>query len=94
MLPVPDSRSIFVSQKNTFHRYLAIEHYFSDDLLKKNHIYGDHLPGGSEVFEIGANKINFANQVESFDVGEFENFKYLFVKIKDLLLACDSNRNN
>ena len=81
---IPVSRSKFVISDDITQRYLVIEHYFSDDLLKKLNKYGQNILG-TELFKIIGDKDTFASNVESFDVSEFENFRQLFEKLNNLL---------
>jgi len=84
LLPVPASRSNFVTPDDATQRYLVLEHYFSDDLLKQYNKYGKNILG-TEIFTIIGDKNSFATKVDFFGVLEFENFKILFEKIENLL---------
>ena len=87
LLPAPPSRTDFSSSQKALHRYLAIEHYFSDALLGANGLKGDPVAVGSLVFEIDASsakKVTFAEAAKTFDAVEFANFRYLFDRLAAL----------
>ncbi|MEH2120502.1 hypothetical protein [Nostoc sp.] len=90
LLTIPISRSKFVTSNDITQRYLVIEHYFSDDLLKNFNKYGQNILG-TEVFKIMGDKDSFATDVESFDVSEFENFRQLFEKLNNLLQSVQNS---
>ncbi|WP_298911496.1 hypothetical protein [uncultured Nostoc sp.] len=90
LLTIPVSRSKFVTSDDITQRYLVIEHYFSDDLLKKFNKYGQNILG-AEVFKIIGDKDSFASNVESFDISEFENFRQLFEKLNNLLQSIQNS---
>ena len=73
-----------VTPDDATQRYLVLEHYFSDNLLKQYNKYGKNILE-TEIFTISGDKNSFAAKVDSFDVLEFENFKVLFDKIEKLL---------
>jgi hypothetical protein len=71
LLPAPPNRVDFSSSQKALHRYLAIEHYFSDALLTANGLKADPVAVGSHVFEIDASsakKVAFAEAVKDLDV--------------------------
>ena len=87
LLPAPPSRTDFSSSQKALHRYLAIEHYFSDALLDANGLKGEPVAVGSLVFEIDASsakKVTFAEAAKTFDAVEFANFRYLFDRLAAL----------
>ncbi len=83
LLPVPEERELFVTLDDTDQRYFVIEHYFSDEVLKKYNMYGRKILRTS-VFEIAGDKNNFSNKIKDLDVKEFENFKILFEEIENV----------
>ncbi len=94
LLPVPASREEFVDLDGK-HFHLAIEHYYSDEMLRNAGLI-NQLPGGSRVFDIKSNgdKIGFAKSVEAFDPCEFENFRLLFDRLHALLGTCVTGPNS
>jgi len=81
LLPKCNNRDSFVGT-NPSHRYLEIEHYFSDDILKKYHLIGDTVALDSKIFHIKRkHKTKFASQLDMLEISYFENFKYLFKEI-------------
>jgi hypothetical protein len=74
---------VFVTPNKITQRYLVIEHLFSDDVLNRSGMIGDHILG-STVFEIGGNKVNFSDSVETLSSDEFLNFNTLFDNITSL----------
>lgn len=87
LLPVPAARKNFVSVNNPTHRYLQIEHYFSNERLKSFNKMGEPILTGSEVFEIIGDKVILAEKVSSLDAAEFSNFKELFEQVEMLLTS-------
>ena len=88
MLPTPAGREAFASASKVRHRYLAIEHYFSDAILNANSMMGAPILPGIVVFEIEAasgKKNSFAEAATQFDTSEFESFKVLFLRISQVL---------
>ncbi len=88
LLPTPSGRDEFTSSPKLEHRYLEIEHYFSDAVLEKSSIKGAPILPGTSVFEIEASsgkKTSFANAASEFDASEFENFKNLFYRVSQVL---------
>lgn len=84
LLPIPTGREFFVSQTKLTNRYLSIEHYFSDEVLKANGLKGDSVIADSKVFEIDASskvKVEFAEKAKAFEAAEFNNFALLFDRI-------------
>ncbi len=87
LLPIPPGRELFVSQAKLTNRYLAIEHFFSDEVLQANGLKGDTVIADSKVFEIDATnnaKVAFAEKAKSFEAAEFKNFALLFDRITDI----------
>jgi predicted ATP-binding protein involved in virulence len=87
LLPAPTERSDFVSSPKVVHRYLSIEHYFSDAILAANGLKGDPIVPGAAVFEIDASsakKVAFSEAAKDLDSKEFDNFKLLFDRLKAL----------
>lgn len=87
LLPAPASRDDFVSSPKAVHRYLSIEHYFSDAILAANGLMSDPIVPGTTVFEIDASsakKVAFAEAVKSLGAIEFANFKLLFDRLQEL----------
>lgn len=87
LLPAPPSRVDFSSSLKAVHRYLSIEHYFSDAILAANGLQGDPIAVGTVVFEIdagSAKKVAFAETAKSFDTDVFSSFKHLFDRISAL----------
>ena len=88
LLPAPAGREDFASSLKTAHRYLSIEHYFSDAVLATNSLKGIPIFPGTAVFEIEAGsgkKVAFAEAAKVFDAAEFANFQLLFDRISALL---------
>lgn len=89
LLPAPPNRMDFSSSQKASHRYLAIEHYFSDALLEANGLKGDPVAAGSFVFEIDASsgrKVAFAEAAKTLDIIEFAHFSHLFNRLTALPL--------
>ena len=84
LLPVPDQRKLFVTDCDMLQRYFVIEHYFSDNVLRNNNMYGRNILGTS-VFEVNNKKDAFANEIKGLDPIEFVNFEILFIEIDKLL---------
>lgn len=84
LLPVPDNRKLWVWNKIS-HKYLQIEHYFSNDILEERKLIWSKISEDSEVFIIWWSKNTFSNKLEKIDAKEFENFKILFSQIKKLI---------
>ncbi len=86
LLPVPQGRENFVGDKLT-HRFLEIEHYFSDAILQKNRIKGDKVVPDSAIFTINSkNKTKFAREIiDELNNDEFESFNTLFNKINEII---------
>jgi energy-coupling factor transporter ATP-binding protein EcfA2 len=88
LLPTPVGREAFTSSLKIEHRYLEIEHYFSDIVLERHSIKGAPILPGTSIFEIEAasgKKSSFSNAATSFESSEFENFKNLFSRISQVL---------
>jgi hypothetical protein len=87
LLPVPVGRSDFASSPKAVHRYLSIEHYFSDAILAANGLMSDPIVPGATVFEIDASsakKVAFAEAAKSLEPNEFVNFELLFDRLQEL----------
>lgn len=84
LLPVPDSRKIFVTEDDITQRYFVIEHYFKDNVLKQHSMYGGNILGTC-VFKVNNKKVEFSKKVESLNAKEFSEFHILFSKIKKVL---------
>lgn len=83
-IPVPESRHLFVTEKDIVQRYFVIEHYFSNEVLEKNKMKGSSILN-TEVFNINdSHKNNFANDCKKFDKIEFEKFRVLFDKLLEI----------
>lgn len=82
LLPIPNERVHFVTSDDITQRYFVIEHYFSDDILKRHSMYGANILG-TPVFKINDRKNAFAQEVNELEPKEFENFRILFEKIKE-----------
>lgn len=91
LLPCPASRSLFVSLSSRTQRYLTIEHYFKNEILSKYKLKGENILN-TEVFEINDGpKSKFAEDiVPNLSQEQFDNFKILFDKIKELIAASKS----
>jgi predicted ATPase len=87
LLPVPPDREIFVGPKARS-CYLAIEHYYSDSLLKRFGVADDPVAADSAVFRITSDskrKARFADALSELDKAEFANFDILFDRLTQLL---------
>lgn len=84
LLPVPEERDLFVTDNDITQRYFAIEHYFSDKILKKYNMYGDNILNTC-VFKINSKKDKFSDEVNELEAKEFQNFKLLFDRIEEIL---------
>lgn len=87
VLPVPVGRKNFVSQKPK-HCYLAIEHLYSDPLLRTFGIADDPVAADSSVFGVVVDtrkKGKFADAATSFESSEFAHFQTLFDRLVELL---------
>ena len=88
LLPTPPGREAFSASSKVVHRYLEIEHYFSDAVLDANSIKGSPILPGTPVFEIEAasgKKNSFATAAAQLDASQFESFKVLFSRIAQVL---------
>jgi predicted ATP-binding protein involved in virulence len=84
LLPIVVSREKFVTAKDINHRYLVIEHYFSDNLLSSFDMKKDGILG-TKVFEISdQKKVKFAEECSTFDNAEFEEFRTLFSRLSSI----------
>lgn len=77
LLPVPPERKKWVTANDLTQRYLSIEHFFSDDVLREHSLIGPSILG-TEVFEVNDKKMKFAELVSQLDDFEFSNFELLF----------------
>ena len=84
LLPVPQGRELFVTSSDPSQRYLSIEHYFSDSILKPNGMAGAGILGTS-VFEIVGDKVAFATKSAGFNASAFAAFGPLFARIQSLI---------
>lgn len=87
LLPTPKARENFTASPRSTNRYLAIEHYFSDVVLKNAGFTLDPVLPGTDVFEIDAKnpvKVGFADAVASLGAEEFVNFVILFDHLKQI----------
>lgn len=84
LLPVPDKRKIFVTDDDINQRYFVIEHYFSDEVLKRYNMYGKRVLDSS-VFQVNNGKDRFSDTIKELDAKEFNNFKILFDRLEDLV---------
>ncbi len=82
LLPVVVNRKDFVTA-DINHRYLVIEHYFSDDLLSSSKMNGNKILT-TEIYEICGDKIKFAEKCRDFDDAEFEGFRMLFSRLSSI----------
>lgn len=87
LLPVPEFRSCYVDWSSA-QRYLAIEHYFEDEILTKKHnnMKGNNIANGS-CFEITGNKNNFSRESINLDASAFSHFEILFERLKEIINA-------
>jgi len=86
LIPIPSHRTYFVSNKLE-HRFLEIEHYFSDQVLNTYKLKGDKVAPDSQIFTIKSkHKTIFAKEkINDLGESEFSNFAILFDKIKELI---------
>lgn len=84
LLPVPPERKLFVTDNDNTQRYLVIEHYFSDKILKQFNMHGNNILG-TDVFKINNKKDEFAEEICKLNSVEFNNFKILFNTMKQIL---------
>ena len=84
LLPVPQNRTMFVTEGSLNQRYFVIEHYFSDHVLEGHNIKGESILG-TDVFEIRGNKNAFSQDCEQLKAKEFERFKTLFEDLNALI---------
>ncbi|WP_336937526.1 ATP-dependent nuclease [Vibrio cholerae] len=83
-LPVPSSRSIFITAGSVTQRYFAIEHYFENQILENHNMKGESILN-TPVFEISGNKNSFSHAVSQLEKDDFENFTVLFDLIKETI---------
>ncbi|WP_152532209.1 ATP-binding protein [Leptolyngbya sp. Heron Island J] len=86
LLPIVPGREEFVTESNINHRYLSIEHYFRNHILSSNGLKGDGILG-TDVFEVCGNKMAFAENCESLDDDEFDDFRTLFATLQTVCNA-------
>lgn len=87
LLPTPQGRKDFTSSTKFSHRYLSIEHYFSDSILQANGLKTEAVLPGTSVFEIDADskrKVAFCEIAKSLDKKEFANFQVLFDRLEEI----------
>ena len=87
VLPVPVGRENFVSAKPKL-CHLALEHFYSDELLRQFKIDDDPVAADSSVFGItndSRKKGKFADAAASFSTSEFSQFQILFDRLIDVL---------
>lgn len=84
LLPVPNGREKFVSM-NPRSCFLAIEHYYADDILDQFGVKDTPVVVDSSVFRIKGGKANFAKNITSLKKQEFANFELLFQRVKSLI---------
>lgn len=84
-LPVPDFREIYVMQERE-NFYLAIEHYFEDDLLLENHIAKPSgIPNLYKIKSSNSAKSNFSKKIKYIKNPEFfKHFIPLFETIDEI----------
>ena len=83
LLPVPDERKHFVSYDDITQRYFVIEHYFSDEVLNRYSMYARNTQG-TLPYIVNDRKSKFAKQVKELEPKEFEKFRLLLEKIKEI----------
>ncbi|WP_413746907.1 ATP-dependent nuclease [Synechococcus sp. MIT S9507] len=86
-LPVPEFRSNFINEGKLTQRYFVIEHYFTDEILEAYNLKDDPILLGTDVFLVKGSKNDFAENCNSLDPSEFENFRPLFEQLDELLLS-------
>jgi AAA15 family ATPase/GTPase len=86
LIPTPTHRADFVSNKIE-HRFLEIEHYFSDQVLQTYNMKGDKVAPDSQIFTIKSkHKTKFAEEkICDLNEDEFDNFNLLFDKIQEIV---------
>lgn len=84
-LPVPDFRELYVKQERE-HLYLAIEHYFEDEILLENDIVKPSgIPNIFKIKSTNGLKSDFSKKVKSYKKPEiFKNFIQLFQTIDEI----------
>ncbi len=84
VLPTPVNRTAYTNVlcEDPQYQFLSIEHYFSDDLLKKNKIAGEEIEGRIKII----NKKNFVEKIiPHLEPTDFKNFKIIFNELKAIL---------
>lgn len=87
LLSVPEGREAFVNIGKPLHSFLAIEHYFPDEILRAHGFSLDPVIAGASVFEIDASakmKTAFAGEAVNLDVSNFGSFKSLFDRLSTI----------
>ena len=86
LLPIPETRTKFINDRNVHLNFLEIEHFFDDKILQKFNLKGDYILG-SEVFEIkNNNKTKFAKEIiNNLDLNDFQKFEIIFNKINEII---------
>ena len=87
LLPAPDSRANYVnlSSERAQLQFLSIEHYFSDELLKKYKMIASEENNICFLTENSKLKMKFADATSKFKKEDFKNFVPLFEHIKKLV---------
>lgn len=81
LLPVPPDRTKWVTADDISHRYLSIEHYFSDATLRNHSLMGSEILC-TEVFEVSKKKkMDFAESLAGLTDAEFSKFELLFDRL-------------
>jgi len=84
LLPIPEGRARFVTPHDTEQRYLVIEHYFSDAVLKAHGNIGPAILD-TPVFKIIGDKVKFAQSTAGLTPEAFTAFGPLFSRIFTVL---------
>lgn len=87
LLSVPAGRESFVNTEKPQHSFLAIEHYFSDEILQNHGFSLAPVIAGASVFEIDASakvKTAFARNAANLDVTNFRGFQALFDRLNTI----------
>jgi len=84
-LPVPEFRRVYIEQERE-HFYLAIEHYFDDNVLKKyDLVKPSGIPGLFKIKDTIGLKTKFSKHIKSLKNAEdFKHFIPLFQTIDDI----------
>lgn len=87
LLPVPPSRTAFVGSKPRS-CFLALEHYYSDALLRQYNLADEPVASDSAVFGIVSDakkKQRFTEALPNLNPTDFANFHLLFGRLTQLL---------